>query len=297
MVKMERRGLSLKHEDTLVEQDSINLEEYGHLPGAAEDIPEERPRARPFIDVPRPARVDSQGRLLAHRFFKGSGIPVSKTECIRKEHRPMRPRLRDAAVHANIGAYLVIGVVNPGTGETTECLLDLVDPHGKPRDLIDAIHTAVRLLRPWYVRWFTLKSVGAFGLYECHTPAGHHTMLELSDTAKLALLELYYDFVARRKDDQEAWKIWVQKHFNAGDTFPGGRRLGLQLILKWSAWKIVLYMSVPVIASLAFGFAYTFAVNGPGVDPVAVLQTAWTVASYIMTTAGGLPCHHPCENI
>ncbi|KAH7109987.1 hypothetical protein EDB81DRAFT_832725 [Dactylonectria macrodidyma] len=249
------------------------------------DTPEQQ-QYRAFIDIPRPVRIPSQSRLLSHRFDKGAAILVSKTECIRRTHRPTRPKLRDAAVHQNIGAYIVIGTVDTDTGETLECLQELAGSDGKPKDLIASIHRAVCALRPWYIRLFTLKTVGAFGLYECHTPAGHHTILELSDTAKLALLELYYDFVAHRKDEREEWKAWVQKNLNSGDTFPGSRRLGLRLILKWSAWKIITYVSVPVIASLIFGLSYTLAVKGPDVDEVAVLQTAWTVSSYIVTTAG-----------
>ncbi|KAI1114947.1 hypothetical protein F5Y14DRAFT_149006 [Nemania sp. NC0429] len=245
---------------------------------------------RTFIDVPRPTRIDSHGRLLAHadKNSKGSRVPVSKTGCIRTTHRPTRPKLRDAAAQSTVGAYIVVGIVDPDTGATVECLQSLANADGRPKDLIESIHKAVRRLRPWYIRWFTLKSVGAFGLYECHPPAGQHTVLELSDTAKLALLELYYDFVARRRDNDEAWKSWVQKHFNAGDTFPGDLRLGLRLILTWSISKIVFFVAVPVVVSFVFGLAYTFAVSGPGVDHVAVVQTAWTVSSYIVTTAGAV---------
>lgn len=256
------------------------------------DAPLRQTNNNTLIDVPRPARVNSEGRILAHQFTIGSGVPISKTKCIRTAHRPMRPRLRGAANHPNTGAYIVMGIVDSATGETTECLKELADSEGKPKDLIESMRTAVRALRPWYIRWLTLKSVGAFGLYECHVPAGHHTVLELSDTAKLALLELYYDYIAGRKDENEAWKAWVQQHLNAGDTFPGDRSLGLQLILKWSVPKIVIYVSTPVIASLIFGLAYTFSVTGPGVDTVAVLQTAWTVSSYIVTTTGGLWFFH-----
>lgn len=283
-----------KDNDLRIESARDSVREERRETQEAEDASFRHPNT--LIDVPRPARVDSQGRILAHRFTKGSGVPVSKTVCIRTTYRPTRPKLRDAAIHPNIGAYIVIGIVDSDTGEMTECLQDLADSGGKPKDLIDSMQAAVRVLRPWYIRWFTLKSVGAFGLYECHAPAGHHTVLELSDTAKLALLELYYDFIAGRKDENEAWKAWVQQHFNAGDTFPGDRRLGLQVILKWSVPKIVTYVSTPVIASLIFGFAYTFSVTGPGVDKVAVLQTAWTVSSYIVTTAGGLSVFRSLES-
>ncbi|KAK7957979.1 hypothetical protein PG996_010580 [Apiospora saccharicola] len=258
------------------------------------------PRSVTFIDVPRPARVDSQGRLLVRRHRRTSkGIPVSELECIRLLHRPMRPKLADALANPHVGAYVVMGIVEATTGVTRECLQPLSTDDGRPKDMIASMHAAVRALRPWYVRWFTLKSVGGFGVYECHqinsnsagggggSGIGYHTVLHVSEATRLSLLELYYDFVAQRRDVNECWKQWVHQHFNAGDEHPGERRLGLQLLLQWSVPKIVAYVSTPVVASLIFGFAYTFTVTGPDVDKVAVLQTAWTVASYIVTAAGG----------
>lgn len=265
-------------------------------PDAAESEGLMPPRNLTFIDVPRPTRKDSQGRLLVCRHRgTGTGTPVSELECIRILHRPMRPSLADVVANPHVGAYVVMGIVDATTGVTRECLQLLSTDDGRSKDMMVSMHAAVRALRPWYVRWFTLKSVGGFGIYECHqmnnngtgSGVGYHTVLDVSEATRLSLSELYYDFVAQRRDVNECWKLWVHQHFNAGDEHPGARRLGLQLLLRWSVRKIVAYVTTPVPASLIFGFTYTFAVTGPNVDRVAVLQTAWTVASYIVTTAGG----------
>ncbi|KAK8098751.1 uncharacterized protein PG998_011992 [Apiospora kogelbergensis] len=226
---------------------------------------------------------------------RDDGALVSETECIRALHRPTRPKLAQAAAHRHVGAYVVVGVVDAATGATRECLQGLsgAADDGRPRDFLVALRAAVRRLRPWHVRWFTLKTVGGFGLYECHRYGGggdggsaYHTVLDVSEATRLTLLELYHDFMAQRSDADEYWKEWVHQQFNAGDTFPGARRMGLRLILRWSVPKIIAYVATPVVASIIFGLVYTFTVTGPDVDRVAVLQTAWTVSSYMVTTAG-----------
>jgi hypothetical protein len=158
---------------------------------------------------------------------------------------------------------------------------------GEPRDILDAIRSAIKRLRPWYLRIFTFKSVAAFDIYECNPELGQHSPVQTSDTTDAALLDLYYDFNAGRRDHDDEWKKWIHRNFNRGDSFPGSRSLALRLVLRWSAKKILLFTFVPILLSLAIGFWFIFDRGQADEDYATVVQTAWTVASYIVTTAGG----------
>jgi cytochrome b subunit of formate dehydrogenase len=87
-------------------------------------------------------------------------------------------------------------------------------------------------------------------------------------------------------DYQDRWMDWIHQNFNNNSTNPEDGKYALQLLLRWSPLKLVIWSSIPIIFSLAIGLWYMISPH-PGEDYVAVVQTAWTIASYIITTAAG----------
>ena len=162
----------------------------------------------------------------------------------------------------------------------------------KDGGLFNAIDRAHRELRPFLRRILALKAVQGFDMYECHAVGGYHTPVELDHRTETTLADFYTDFETMPLDVQDRWRRWIAEGFNAGDVdrrhgngVEGRPTYGLRLVLKWSVPKLIGWGLTPVILSLVVGFWYMIAVDGD--DRVAIVQTAWTISSYIISTAGG----------
>lgn len=66
---------------------------------------------------------------------------------------------------------------------------------------------------------------------------------------------------------------------NESHKIPSNARYSLELRLGWSVTRIVIMTATPVILSLVVGIWY--------MQFTGDTQTAWTIASYIVTAAGG----------
>lgn len=93
-----------------------------------------------------------------------------------------------------------------------------------------------------------------------------------------------------RRDVDSTWLAFLHKELNNMDSNPREGRYSLQLVLSWSAPKLVIWGSIPILLSLFIGFSYIFK-SHTGEDPVAIVQTAWGIASYIVT-AGACKYYH-----
>jgi hypothetical protein len=156
---------------------------------------------------------------------------------------------------------------------------------GSKNSLFKAMREAIREVRPFYLRVFSLKTIGAFGLYSCNHTTGAHIPIEISAQTRDTLLELFRDFSAHRQDYGGRWRHWVHAHLNANSRRERDGVFSLQVMMKWSITRIVVLTTSPVILSLVVGLWY---MQKPGSDPYVVAQTAWTIASYIVTAAGGM---------
>ncbi len=179
-------------------------------------------------------------------------------------------------------AYVMVGLFNPETGTVKERLVGI---RGR-KDLFKSIHKGANYLRPFFLRILSLKEIGGFSLYRCHPTEGYHTTVDLDSRTSLVLLQLFQEYSSSRYDFSARWKDWVFENLNCKSCNPVRGRYGLQLVLRWSTTKIVLYTSAPILLSLAVGLWYTLG-HHAGADAYVVTQTAWTIASYIVTTAGG----------
>lgn len=177
--------------------------------------------------------------------------------------------------------YIVMGSVNSATGRVRESIANT----GSKNSLFKAMREAIREVRPFYLRVFSLKTIGAFGLYSCNHTTGAHIPIEISAQTRDTLLELFRDFSAHRQDYGGRWRHWVHAHLNANSRRERDGVFSLQVMMKWSITRIVVLTTSPVILSLVVGLWY---MQKPGSDPYVVAQTAWTIASYIVTAAGGM---------
>lgn len=148
--------------------------------------------------------------------------------------------------------------------------------------LFKIIHRAIWILRPFPRRYLSLKRVVDFCIYECDPITGSHRTVELTGQTELALKELWRDFNQRKTDDGDRWRDWITANLNANssDTVQGTLTLGL--VLQWSPYKLAVWGLTPFLLSLAVGFWYSFT-SQANEDHVAIVQTGWTIASYIVT--------------
>lgn len=179
--------------------------------------------------------------------------------------------------------YVVVGLLNSETGGVREQLETVPDRDG----LFKAIRQATKDLRPFYIRFFSLKAIGGFGLYKCEQFGDYHVAVDLDDQSSATLHELFRAYSSNTLDGGDRWKEWVHKYLNASSKSPQDGKYALRLILRWSVVKLVIYTTIPVILSLVVGFWLMFgAAQNLNDSYTDVVQTAWTVSSYIITAAG-----------
>lgn len=146
--------------------------------------------------------------------------------------------------------------------------------------LFKELHKAASKLRPLPIRILSLKSESGFAIYEC-TKQGVHSLIQVDQTENI-LSDMFKDFNSGRRDINRKWLSFVHKELNNMESNPRLEKYSLQLVLSWSALKIVIWGSTPILLSLVIGFLYMFK-SHPGEDPVAIVQTAWGIFSYIVT--------------
>lgn len=176
--------------------------------------------------------------------------------------------------------HIVIGIMDKWTGVPRERLIEGI----AHQHLFQAIRLASRQLRPWWKRVLSLKSIQGFAVYQCHPVHAYHEAVDLDRQTELLLTELFHDYTRRNTLSELRWLPWIQQRFNHGDREPGKPCYALQLILRWSIAKIAVYGVTPIILSLAVGFWFQYAQEG---DRIAIVQTAWTISSFIIGGASG----------
>jgi hypothetical protein len=121
-------------------------------------------------------------------------------------------------------------------------------------------------------------------IYQCDPSKGHHREVELDPETQMALGELWRSYKSHKLDFEGRWLLWIHQHFNNSSKNPENGRLTLELKLRWSVYKVVIWGVIPILLSLAIGFWYMYSDHGE-VDDVAVAEAAWVIASYIVTAS------------
>lgn len=70
------------------------------------------------------------------------------------------------------------------------------------------------------------------------------------------MLEFWRDFQTLDADHGDRWLDWIHENFNNDSTDPLQGRFALQLVVRWSPKKLVVWGVAPILLSLAIGFAY-----------------------------------------
>src|SRR5436305_11142700 len=98
------------------------------------------------------------------------------------------------------------------------------------------------------------------------------------------MIEVYGEVRTVGTDHGDRWLDWVHTNFNHNNVKPEEGKFAVQSVLRWSPIKLVLWGVAPILLSLVIGFWYMFKPT-PGEDSLTVVQTAWGIASYIITAA------------
>jgi hypothetical protein len=207
-----------------------------------------------------------------------SSVPVPSTQ---EAHETL-----PAAAPWSHRPYITIGIFNRKTGLAREKITRLQRDHSS----FGSIRTASWRLWPIHKRLFSLKSISGFGLYHCHVESGYHSAVEIDDRTKQTLFEFYLDYKHDAPGMDQQWMDWIHEHLNGSSADPREGNYTLELLLRWSVTKIMIYGLLPVIGSLVVGVAY-MQIRMRGAEDfgsgLAVVQTAWGIASYVVGAAGG----------
>ncbi|KAF8241844.1 hypothetical protein K440DRAFT_208150 [Wilcoxina mikolae CBS 423.85] len=168
--------------------------------------------------------------------------------------------------HDKMLQYIVVGVFRKDSNAPREVVVKLE----RNTSLSSALWRGMFRVRGW--RYFqSLKVVRGFGIYECDPNNGSHRRIPLDTRKQQIVNQIYYEYMMAVNRD--AWIEWIW------DTITT-RNLSIELILGWSVARISVVVSFPVILSFVIGMWYMKATGD--------VQTAWTIASYVVTAVEGL---------
>lgn len=204
------------------------------------------------------------------------------------KEKPYIERIRDASSAAESASgkspYIVVGIMGNHHNIPRETLMGVTTPES----LFRVVHRASLKIRPLHRRFLSFKQVAAFGMYMCISEKGFHVNVEMDHQTEQILSNMFEQYQSGEPDYGNRWLDWVQTQFNNDSTNPAEGRYALQLLLRWSPMKIAFWGIAAIIFSLVIGFWYQWR-DYPWAQPsdhVAITQTAWTISSYILTTAG-----------
>lgn len=241
---------------------------------ATDDV---RPSEPVMLNRPRgPDRIISPGFLRILHKRTAVSRPSRRLWCARGEAigNTVSPEEDKAQ------CYIIVGKIGKNDSLPRELLFWVKTPMDLPRQ----IASAEKQLRSPARRLLSLKRVGAFSLYQCHPGKSYHSAPEISNETKRYLAEMYRDYRTGLIGRNPRWLDWIHENFNNSSNNPTVGTYSLQLVLQWSPARLIIWSIVPIVLSLAVGLGYMLKTH-PGEDYVAVVQTAWTIASYIVTTA------------
>jgi len=186
--------------------------------------------------------------------------------------------------------YIALGILSRKTGLAREKITTRLETQKSHDPLFSSIRKSSWKLWPLHKRLFSLKHISGFGLYHCHVDSGYHSPVDVDDRTKQTLFEFYLDYKHSPPGMDHQWLEWIHEHLNSGDADPRNGKYTLELQLRWSITKILIYGLLPVLGSLVVGVAYMQVRMRRADDfgaQLSVVQTAWGIASYVVGAAGG----------
>ncbi|KAI1125624.1 hypothetical protein F5Y10DRAFT_246723 [Nemania abortiva] len=176
--------------------------------------------------------------------------------------------------------YVVLGLFPHGRSDPKERIVFLQNPER----LFWELHLAAFRLRGLRRTFLSLSHVRGFRVYKCNPETGTHERVEIDKNAvaDLRLLLHMYNKWHVRSFTAESWAEWIHRSLNDGSFQVSRSRLSLEIVLGWSGTRISAVILLPVLLSFAIGLY----INSQNWTDPTIIQTAWTVASYVVTTGG-----------
>jgi hypothetical protein len=267
------------------------LEEKQPRPPCARSTITQTTASNGMISVSIGAGTSSSAEIGASIAMGGPGVEIGASFRIDRSVNSSRQEITKRTIKANAEfggqSYIVVGLWTAGQSIPREVIVPVPSPGmpGRAGDLFEAIRRAERELRSLPRRMLSLKRVAGFGVYRCVPESGDHILPQTDVQSKRILSDMFREYNSGAVDRNERWMRWIEKEFNSNSKEPEEGKYTLRLEMNWSAPKIVFWTISPIALSMAIALWYSYKPRGPGADDVAVVQTAWTIASYIITAA------------
>ncbi|KAF2965948.1 hypothetical protein GQX73_g7612 [Xylaria multiplex] len=156
----------------------------------------------------------------------------------------------------------------------------------EPREI--AVDMTSRANLFWKLKWGTLrlrglraallslKSVKSFRLYKCCPEEGFHRRIDLPADATEDMRQLVktYKMLYVPGALAEEWASWFAENINKKDY-------ALEVVFDWSPSRVSIALLTPTALSFVIGLWF----NSRDWSDLSTIQTAWGIASYVVTTA------------
>ena len=122
---------------------------------------------------------------------------------------------------------------------------------------------------------------------QCDWRAGSHSSVSLKSEEERTLRQMLLAYRSWSRDSyvDDSWAQWIHSSLNNGNADPKGnsrdRSLSLEVVLGWSPLRLTVAVCFPVALSLAIGLW----MQSRDPTDLTTIQTAWTVASYVVTAS------------
>ncbi|KPM37516.1 hypothetical protein AK830_g9035 [Neonectria ditissima] len=169
---------------------------------------------------------------------------------------------------------LVIGVFDLFDREPREIAIDITDG----ANLFWKLKWGTLRLRGIRAALLSLKSVRTIRLYkrQCFPQEGFHRRIILPAHAieDMRNLVTTYKMLHVSSGMSSDWADWITSNINE-------ENYALEIVFDWSPLRVSIALLMPMVLSLAIGLWF----NSRDWTDLATIQTAWGVASYVVTAA------------
>ncbi|KAK1623701.1 hypothetical protein BDP81DRAFT_484658 [Colletotrichum phormii] len=156
-------------------------------------------------------------------------------------------------------------------------------PCGQPNP-VEKLGRDIFRLRGFWKTLFSLRHVKRFRVYKCNAQNGTHERIDLDKNGAADLQLLLHTYKQWRVPENIAlaWADWIHQEFNNDSHAVLIGKYSLEIVLGWSVTRIVVVILTPVLLSLVIGLWF----NSKDWTDLTTIQTAWSIASYIVTAGG-----------
>ncbi|UQC79307.1 uncharacterized protein CLUP02_04786 [Colletotrichum lupini] len=154
----------------------------------------------------------------------------------------------------------------------------------QPKGLFRELSREIFRLRGFWKTFLSLRHVKGFRLYKCNAKEGTHERVDLDNNGAADLQLLLHTYKQWRVPEHIAlaWGDWMHQELNNDSHDVLNGKYSLEIVLGWSVARIAVVILIPVVLSLVIGLWF----NSKDWTDLTTIQTAWSIASYIVTAGG-----------